>query len=100
MHKFLILLITAFLFKGIIAFAHSGATGPDGCHMNYSNGNYHCHETKTPDPAATYYYIKHQDQKTDWSIYGYWVNPHLPINVGKLGSTQGWRIEKTEKEFY
>jgi len=40
--------------------AHPGATGPDGCHMNYSNGNYHCHERKTPDPAATYYYIKHQ----------------------------------------
>ena len=22
------------------------------------------------------------------------------INVGKLGSTQGWRIEKPEKEYY
>jgi hypothetical protein len=59
-NKFLILIITAFLFKGTISFAHSGATGPNGCHMNYSNGNYHCHETKTPDPFATYYYIKHQ----------------------------------------
>jgi hypothetical protein len=36
--------------------AHPGATGPDGCHLNYSNGNYHCHERKTPDPRSV---IKH-----------------------------------------
>ena len=41
-----------------------------------------------------------ENQKTDWSIYGYWVNPHLPINVGKLGSTQGWRIKKPDREYY
>ena len=60
MNKFLIFLVTVFLLKSTMSFAHSGATGPDGCHMNYSNGNYHCHERKTPDPTATYYYIKHQ----------------------------------------
>lgn len=38
--------------------------------------------------------------RKDWSIYGGWVNANLSANVGKLGSTQGWRIEKTEKEYY
>ena len=38
--------------------------------------------------------------RKDWSVYGGWVNAHLPVNVGKLGSTQGWRIEKPEKEYY
>ena len=38
--------------------------------------------------------------RKDWSIYGGWVNANLSVNVGKLGSTQGWRIEKPEKEYY
>ena len=38
--------------------------------------------------------------RKDWSVYGGWVNAHLPVNEGKLGSTQGWRIEKPEKEYY
>ena len=38
--------------------------------------------------------------RKDWSVYGGWVNAHLPVNVGKLGSTQGWRIEKPEKKYY
>ena len=38
--------------------------------------------------------------RKDWSIYGGWVNANLSVNVGKLGSTQGWRIEKQEKEYY
>ena len=59
MLKFLFFFVILSLFKSTISFAHSGATGPNGCHMNYSTGNYHCHETKTPDPFATYYYIKH-----------------------------------------
>jgi hypothetical protein len=38
--------------------------------------------------------------RKDWSIYGGWVNANLSVNVGKLGSTQGWLIEKPEKEYY
>ena len=38
--------------------------------------------------------------RKDWSIYGGWVNANLSVNVGKLGSTQGWRIKKPEKEYY
>ena len=38
--------------------------------------------------------------RKDWSIYGGWVNANLSVNVGKLGSTQGWSIEKPEKEYY
>jgi hypothetical protein len=38
--------------------------------------------------------------RKDWSIYGGWVNANLSVNVGKLGSSQGWRIEKPEKEYY
>ena len=41
-----------------------------------------------------------ENQKTDWSLYGYWVNAHLPVTVGKLGSTQAWRIEKETPEYY
>lgn len=38
--------------------------------------------------------------RKDWSIYGGWVNANLSVNVGKLGSTQEWRIEKPEKKYY
>jgi hypothetical protein len=38
--------------------------------------------------------------KKDWSIYGGWVNAYEPINKGKLGSIQEWRIEKRNKYFY
>ena len=38
--------------------------------------------------------------RKDWSIYGGWVNANLSVNVGKLGSTQGWRIEKPENQYY
>lgn len=55
----IIKLSVAIIFSNNV-FAHPGATGPNGCHMNYSNGNYHCHQTKTPDPYQTYYYIKYQ----------------------------------------
>ena len=36
----------------------------------------------------------------DWSIYGGWVNPFEPINKGRLGSTQEWRVEKPKKHYY
>jgi hypothetical protein len=29
-----------------------------------------------------------------------WVNPFEPINKGRLGSTQEWRIEKPKKHYY
>ena len=38
--------------------------------------------------------------KKDWSIYGGWVNAFEPINKGRLGSTQEWRIEKPKKHCY
>ena len=38
--------------------------------------------------------------KKDWSIYGGWVNPFEPINKGRLGSTQEWRVEKPKKYYY
>jgi hypothetical protein len=38
--------------------------------------------------------------KKDWSIYGGWVNPFDPINKGRLGSTQEWRVEKPKKHYY
>jgi hypothetical protein len=28
------------------------------------------------------------------------VNAYEPVNIGRLGTTQGWRIEKPEKEYY
>ena len=54
-----LVLFLAIVFSNKV-FAHSGATGPSGCHMNYATGDYHCHTKKTPDPSQTYYYIKHQ----------------------------------------
>ena len=30
----------------------------------------------------------------------YWCNPHTSINIGKLGSSQAWRIEKPPKSYY
>jgi hypothetical protein len=38
--------------------------------------------------------------KKDWSIYGGWVNPFEPINKGRLGSTQEWRVEKPKNHYY
>ena len=38
--------------------------------------------------------------KKDWSIYGGWVNAYEPINKGRLGSSQEWRIEKRNKYYY
>ena len=38
--------------------------------------------------------------KKDWSIYGGWVNPFEPINKGRLGSSQEWRVEKPKKHYY
>ena len=40
------------------------------------------------------------EPKKDWSIYGGWVNAYEPINKGRLGSTQSWRIEKSVREYY
>jgi len=47
---------------------------------------------KTPFTINTY--------KKDYSRLVYWVNPFLPVNVGKLGTTQGWKIEKKDREYY
>ena len=34
------------------------------------------------------------------SDYIKWVDPHVTINKGKLGSSQGWRIDKKKYEYY
>ena len=36
----------------------------------------------------------------DWFIYGGWVNAYEPINKGRLGSSQEWRIKKRNKYYY
>jgi hypothetical protein len=37
----------------------------------------------------------------DWSIYGGWVNAYdLPVNRGRLGSTQEWKKEKPYRTYY
>ncbi len=38
--------------------------------------------------------------RKDWSIYGRWVNAYEPVNKGRLGSTQEWRIEKPKRHYY
>jgi hypothetical protein len=29
-------------------FAHSGRTNAEGCHMNHTYGQFHCHQSRTP----------------------------------------------------
>jgi hypothetical protein len=38
--------------------------------------------------------------RKDWSIYGGWVNTYEPVNKGRLGSTQQWKIEKLGRKYY
>jgi hypothetical protein len=38
--------------------------------------------------------------RKDWSIYGGWVNAYEPVNKGRLGSTQEWKIEKLGSKYY
>ena len=54
------ILLALLLLVPSLSFSHSGGTNQGGCHMNYTTGQYHCHQAKQPDPFKTYYYIKHQ----------------------------------------
>ncbi len=38
--------------------------------------------------------------RINWSIYGGWVNAYEPVNKGRLGSTQEWKIEKLGRKYY
>ena len=38
--------------------------------------------------------------RINWSIYGGWVNAYEPVNKGRLGSTQEWKIKKFERKYY
>ena len=38
--------------------------------------------------------------KEDYSRLVHWVDAFQPVNVGKLGSSQAWRIEKPAPEYY
>jgi hypothetical protein len=53
-------------------------------------------EVKKKEPFV----FKTERSRVDYSRYVYWCNPFEPINKGKLGTTQGWRIEKPVKEYY
>ena len=49
-----------------------------------------------------YYQFRYSKEKyrRDTSRLVYWCNPFEPINKGKLGSTQNWRINKLERSYY
>jgi hypothetical protein len=53
-------------------------------------------EVKKKEPFV----FKTERSRFDYSRYVYWCNPFEPINKGKLGTTQGWRIEKPVKLYY
>ena len=38
--------------------------------------------------------------KKDYSRLVHWVDAFPPVNVGKLGTSQAWRIEKPAPEYY
>lgn len=44
--------------------------------------------------------FKTEPYRKDYSRYVYWCNPFEPINKGKLGSTQNWRVNKPERTYY
>ena len=44
--------------------------------------------------------FKTERPMVDYGRYVYWCDPFEPINKGKLGTTQGWRIEKSVKQYY
>ena len=41
-----------------------------------------------------------QRSSINYSRYVYWCNPLTSINVGKLGSSQAWRLEKPTRSYY
>ena len=53
-------------------------------------------EVKKKEPFV----FKTERSRVDYSRYVYWCNQFEPINKGKLGTTQGWRIEKPVKQYY
>ena len=53
-------------------------------------------EPKAKDPII----FKTEPYRRDTSRLVYWCNPFEPINKGKLGSTQNWRINKLERSYY
>jgi hypothetical protein len=53
-------------------------------------------DQKVKDP----FIFKTEPYRRDYSRLVYWCNPFEPINKGKLGSTQNWRIEKPIRSYY
>ena len=53
-------------------------------------------EPKAKDPII----FKTEPYRRDTSRLVYWCNPFEPINKDKLGSTQNWRVNKTEITYY
>ena len=88
---FLGILVLGLLFS-LKAYSHSGMTGPSGCHMNYSTGVQHCHQAKTTDPYATYYYIHYQGQTAGpYSSYSSCMGAARGANLyGAYCNTSKW----------
>jgi len=92
------------IFISQITFAHPGATGPSGCHMNYSTGDYHCHTAKTPDPSQIYYYIKYKGNSYGpYSSYSSCMNAisgamRLSLLTGESLQVLRTGREKSQKE--
>lgn len=53
-------------------------------------------EPKAKDPII----FKTEPYRRDTSRLVYWCNPFEPINKGKLGSTQNWRINEPQRSYY
>jgi hypothetical protein len=54
-------------------------------------------EVKKKEPFV---FKTERSRVVDYSRYVYWCNPFEPINKGKLGTTQRWRIQKPVKQYY
>ncbi len=37
------------------SYGHSGGTNAEGCHTNRKTGDYHCHNSKAPQPGRVTY---------------------------------------------
>jgi hypothetical protein len=53
-------------------------------------------DPKAKDPIK----FKTEPCRRDTSRLVFWCNPFESINKGKLGSTQNWRIDKQERNYY
>ena len=82
----LVLIIFLFLFLFTFnLYAHSGRTGPSGCHMDYQRAEYHCHQKKYYNTFETYYYIHYQGQ-----VYGPYSSYSTCTNAARGAGIWGY----------